>query len=424
MRHSELASQWRHMACYIAMPALLICMTAKVFADSLSFNDALALALRDAPKLMVNAARIDAAREAAIPSGELPDPKLVLGIDNLPINGPDRYSLTSDFMTMRRIGVIQEVPNSEKREARTVAARWRVDVAQAEMRIARLDVLRETAIAWIARDSIEHQLVRIDDLFNENRLFGAAVRAQLAGGKGMTADVVVPRQEAAMIGDRRDEMLARRSQAIASLRRWIGAAAEAPLQGSSPDWRNTRDKLVQDLHQHPELQAFDPKEQVLNAEIAEAKAAKKPDWAIELAYQKRGPQFSDMATLQVSFDLPVFPGSRQDPIIAARLAERAGLDADREATRREHVAKLESDLAEYERLTKTLKRQLEVLLPLADEKTNLAMADWRGGKGSLSVLIAARSERIDAELKAIQLAGERQQTAARLHYAYTEHAEE
>ena len=105
---------------------LLASIVGTAFAEPLSFDSALALAVRETPALRAEAAQVDAARHAAIPAGALPDPKLVLGIDNLPIEGPDRFSLTRDGMTMRRIGVMQEFPNDAKRGARVAAARGRV----------------------------------------------------------------------------------------------------------------------------------------------------------------------------------------------------------------------------------------------------------------------------------------------------------
>ena len=36
-----------------------------------------------------------AAREMGVAAGQLPDPVLKLGINNLPISGPDKYSATS-----------------------------------------------------------------------------------------------------------------------------------------------------------------------------------------------------------------------------------------------------------------------------------------------------------------------------------------
>jgi outer membrane protein TolC len=246
------------------------------------------------------------------------------------------------------------------------------------------------------------------------------VRARFAGGAGRAPETVAPRQEAALIEARRDALAARRRQAIAALARWIGPRAQDPLQGSVPEWAIERDALAQALHRHPELTVFEPKARVLDAEVAEAQAGKRPDWALELAYQKRGSQFSDMATVNVSFDLPVFTATRQDPQIAARQAERAALDAERETVQREHAAMLETDLAEYQRLARAVVRQRAVLLPLAAEKAALALAAWRGGAGELTDLVMARRERIDAELAAIALEGERRQMAARLHYAYGE----
>lgn len=407
-----------HRGCYVILAVSLTNFASAIHAESLSFDDALALAVREAPLLTVNAAQLDAARQAAIPAGELPDPKLALGVENLPVEGADRYSLSRDFMTMRRIGLMQEFPNRAKRDARTAAARGRVEVAVAETEIARLTVLRETAAAWIARDTVEQQLARIDALLDENRLLDAAVRARLASGTGMAIEAVMPRQEAAMIDERRDELRARHDQAIAVLRRWIGTAAESPLAGTAPDWPISHESLMHGLHQHPELAVFVPKTRVLEAEVAEEQAAKKSDWALELAYQQRGSQFGDMVSLQVSFDLPLFTASRQNPQIAARRADQSALDAEREVTLREHAAMLEADLADYHRLTNAVKRQREVLLPLVDEKVTLALAAWRGGKGSLTELIAARRERIDIELKTIALEGERLQLAALLHYSY------
>lgn len=391
-------------------------------AGALSFDAALALAVSETPALRAEALQIDAARQAAIPAGELPDPRLALGIDNLPVTGADRFTLGRDFMTMRRIGVMQEFPNAAKRGARVDAARGRIAQTEAQTRITRLNVLRETAVAWIARDTVERQLAQIEGLYRENRVLDAAVRARIAGGKGNALDAVTARQENAQIDARRAALDARRQQAIAALKRWVGPRAADPLAGTPPEWDITRTALEHALHNHPELRIFDPRGRVLDAEVAEARANKKPDWALELAYLKRGSQFSDMAMVQVSFDLPAWADRRQNPKIAAKLAERDSLDAEREAVLREHLAMLETDLAAYQRLGSDVARQRDVLLPLAHEKVALAEASWRGGKGDLVDLVAARRERVDAELMLIALEGERREMAARLHYAYSEPA--
>ncbi len=396
-------------------------------AETLSFNTALELALHAAPLITANEAQTDAARQAAIPAGELPDPQLALGIDNLPVEGTDKFNLSRDFMTMQRIGISQTFTNPYKLDARIAVADGRIALAEAQTRLTRLQVLQETAVAWISRDTIEHQLIRLSSLEHENRLLERAVTAGFAAGKGMATDLLIPRAEAARLAERRDELLSRRSQAIAQLKRWIGTAASQDLSGTIPDWPINSEALSHGLHRHPELDLFDPKTRILDAEVDEAKAAEIPDLALQLAYQRRGMAYSDMVSLQVSVDLPVFSGSRQRPKLEAKLLERNALEAERNAALQEHTAMLESALAEHQRLSNAIKRMQDSLIPLAKQKTDLTLAAWRTNKTDLTALIGARQEQSEAELKQIALEGERQQLAAQLHYTYSqqilEHAE-
>lgn len=389
-------------------------------AAGLSFDEALELALHQAPIIAANEAQLEAARQSAIPAGELPDPQLALGVDNLPIQGSESFSLSQDFMTMQRVGLSQAFPNLAKLDARVAAAEGRVALAEAQTRLVRLQVLQETAVAWVNLEAIDRQLARINELEDENRLFERAVRARFAGGSGMASELLAPRLEAAQIAERRDGLESSHAQAVAQLKRWIGEPANQPLTGKAPDWPINRETLSHGLHRHPELDLFDPKTHVLDAEVAEAKADKIPDWALQLAYQRRGPAYSDMVSLQVSVDLPMFAGTRQQPKLEAKLSERAALQAERSATLLEHAAMLEATLAEHRRLSNAVKRAREILIPLAEEKVSLTLAAWRSNQTDLPSLIDARKERIDAELKAIALEGEQKQLAARLHYTYSE----
>ncbi|OPD95905.1 hypothetical protein AO991_28130, partial [Pseudomonas aeruginosa] len=149
---------------------------------SLSLDDALRLAERNAPSLLAQNEKRAAARSAAIPAGALPDPKLNLGLQNVPIEGDDRFTTNRDFMTMQMVGVMQEVPNRDKRKARMETAQAAVERADAEAGVERLQVRSASAQAWIAAYTLQRKLALFDDFFRENRLLAASVRARLAGG--------------------------------------------------------------------------------------------------------------------------------------------------------------------------------------------------------------------------------------------------
>jgi len=399
---------------------LLLLQVPVSLAQVLTLDDALSAAVREAPVLRANTALVEAAQYATVPAAEMPDPKLVLGLDSLPIEGDDRFSTGADFMTMQRIGLMQEFPNPAKRKARSEQANAQIDVVRADERVQRQTVLRETALAWIARYTWELQLAQVTQLQSENTLFDDVVRARLAAANGTALDALMPQEEAAEIAALHDEVTAGLAQSIAQLRRWIGAAAELPLSGGAPQWPISSEELRNQLHQHPELLGFESQERALDADIAAARADKDPDWDVEFAWLERGSDYDDMVMLEVRVDLPVFPGSRQNPAIASQQAKRRALDADREASVREHTAMLEAEVAEYQRLQQADRRYSDVLLPLADKKVALTLESWRNGTGTLTEVLGARRARIATRLQAINNTGALYQSAARLHFAYVD----
>jgi hypothetical protein len=148
------------------------------------------------------------------------------------------------------------------------------------------------------------------------------------------------------------------------------------------------------------LRVYDAEARVLDAGVAEAQAARRPDWGIELGWRHRDDRFGDMVMMRVAVDLPLFAARRQIPEIAARQAERSALAADRDAARRAREAELAADLAEYDRIEAT--------------------ADWLAGRTELAMVVAARLALAETRLRAVALDGQRRAQAARLHYAYAD----
>src|SRR5258708_16154096 len=88
---------------------LVICASAwSQTLPPLTLAETLKLAASQSRQLAAQDAAVAAARQMSVSAGQLPDPVLRLGVDNLPVNGPDRFTPTADFMTMRPLHVIQE----------------------------------------------------------------------------------------------------------------------------------------------------------------------------------------------------------------------------------------------------------------------------------------------------------------------------
>lgn len=406
----------------LLLSSLLLAVAGLARAEPLTLDAALDLARRQAPDVALQAASVDAAQAASAGAGRLPDPKLTVGIDNLPVSGADQWSVTRDSMTMQKVGLMQDVPNGGRRRAEADIARAAVARARAEQRVRLLEIQRDTALAWLERYFVERRGTLLDGLQRENGLFADAVEAQLAGGRALPADALVPRQEAAEIADRRDELAGAIARSKALLRRWIGAAADEPLAGDPPAFPLQPEHLRAHVHEHPELAVFVPMTQMAQAEVHAAEATKRPDWGVELAYGRRGTVFGDMVSLQFTVGLPLFARARQDPAIEARRQALNRVEAERDVMLRDHTADLETDLVEYDTVSRQLARMRELRLPLARQKVDYQFASYRGGKGDLTAVLGARRELIELELRQLELEGQQAAVAAKMHFVYGEGA--
>src|SRR5216683_5488193 len=84
----------------LAALAITLASTANALAQSpLTLEDAQRKAIERSRMLVAQDSAITASREMAVSAAQLPDPIAKLGVNNLPVNTEDRFSLTRDFMT-------------------------------------------------------------------------------------------------------------------------------------------------------------------------------------------------------------------------------------------------------------------------------------------------------------------------------------
>src|SRR5215210_4360760 len=108
--------------CLRAAALAVALLPALASAAALTLDRALELALDRSAAVLAARAGLVSASEAARATGQLPDPTLRAGVDNLPLAAGERFSTGRDSMTMKRIGIGQEWMSAEKRAARRAAA--------------------------------------------------------------------------------------------------------------------------------------------------------------------------------------------------------------------------------------------------------------------------------------------------------------
>jgi len=389
----------------------------------LTLAEAQRRAIERSTALKAQDAAVSASREMAVAAARLPDPVATLGINNLPVDGPDAWSVTGDFMTMRSVGLMQEFTREDKRRARAERFEREADKSAAEKTARLTSIRRDTALAWLDRYYVEAQLEILDAQTRQARLEIEAAETAYRAGRGALAEVLAARGALVSLDDRASELARRRSAARIALARWIGDAADLPLAGRPAIDAVDVDprELDSELEHEPQVAMLSSQERVADAEVKEAQSNKKPDWTVQMMYSLRGPSFSNMISVGVSVPLQWDQANRQDREVAAKLALLDRARAEREDMLRARAAELRALLAEWQSDRGRRVRYERELIPLAVERTQATLAAYRGSKASLTDLLLARRNEIDVRLQALQLEMDTARVWAQLAFAFPGH---
>ena len=404
-----------------ALGLLVPLMVPLMAAEPVSLQQAQQLAVARSRQLPAQDAIATAAQEMAVAAGQLPDPVLKLGVNNLPVTGPDRFSLTRDFMTMRSIGVVQEFTREGKRKARTARFEREVEAAQAARQLVLATLQRDTAVAWLERFYQERMRALLSTQRDEASLQIDAADAGYRGGKGSQADLFAARLAVAQIEDRMAQAERQIETAKAQLARWIGPDGSNPL-GAPPALDTVRlhpDDLETQLAHHPQIELLLKKEAMAQADADVAQAAKQSDVSVELMFNQRGPAFSNMVSVNVSIPLQWDQKNRQDRELGAKLAIVESVRAEREEALRAHVAEALATLQEWRSTRDRLGRYDTSILPLTLERTRAALAAYRGATGALTAVLEARRGEIDMRMERLRLEMESARLWANINYLVT-----
>jgi len=193
----------------------------------------------------------------------------------------------------------------------------------------------------------------------------------------------------------------------AELARWIGASADLPLAAIPSDRQldHSTESLVAAVPDHAPLAPVVAQLAAAQTDVELARAEKRPDWSAEVSYAQRGPDFSNMVSLEFRVGLPLFPKYRQDPLIAEKLATVRAQEAMRDGEIRMHTAEVRAAVAQWHLGRERLAHYATDLIPLARDRSRAALASYSAGRGDLRTAIDALTQEINTQLDEVQLEG-------------------
>lgn len=404
--------------CQLSVLAALVFGSTFVRAQStgLTLNDALQLSLQRSSLTKAADASIQASREAAVKADQLPDPMLKAGIENVPVNGADRWSTSSDSMTMRRVGIEQQWVSADKRAARSERAQRAVEMEEGNYLASVAQVRGEAAKAWINVFYGQRTLALYRAIEKETAEDLIAVQAAHRGAKATAADVVQVQLALSQAQDatRKSEQELKNSRL--ALSRWIAMPVESVAESMPPLVSHVPNLSVEELEKyHPMILTARRVITFADADTTVAARERRPDWSIEAGFSQR-PQFSNMVSVGISIPLPVNRSQKQDRDIAEKSALGTKARLQYEDALREIQTEIQSLSSTLESANERLAQLKAQLLPPAAQQVELATAAYRAGTGSLSAVFNAKKMLLEKQLQIAELEKEAALTWAKLEH--------
>lgn len=262
-------------------------------------------------------------------AGGLPDPQIVLGIDNVPVNDPkfDRYLATSKV-----IGFKQAIPNRAARNNKTAMQQNQSNQQRliAAYQLERLKAVFTHKLIELEKVNQLEQLLK--DQLNLYQLMETDLRGQLEAGHsvyGRFAEIDVERSE---IEQRLNDLKAERVYIRETLIELVETVPDVSLpEIKARHWVRSETPLYPTSISQQEISINDSK-------IHIAKADFKPSYGLQALYKQRESSQSfdgdDWFSLQASISVPLWSRSNQTPkLTAARAAKQSAQFAHEQSTR-------------------------------------------------------------------------------------------
>lgn len=403
-------------------------------------------AQRNDPWLAGNRHTQDAYQSRSIAAGTLPDPKVNIGLANMPL---DTFDFGQEGMTQFKVGVSQMFPRGEslalrQQQLELIASQYPF---QREDRKAKVAVT--TGQLWLDVYKAQESIALIESnraLFEQlSDIAQASYSAAL--GKSRQQDIVRAQLEVTRIDDRLNVLEQQLDTGTQRLSQWtshyfVGEFSNdirldssggemklaTPLPAINllhPELYVERQLQPQTLFEyfshHPSVDAIEKSIQASSKGIELSKQKFKPEWGVNAGYGYRaddpmGNERADLFTIGVSFDLPLFTSDKQDREVQAAVSQTESVKTRKWLRLREMMAAFGATKAQLLRLDQRQHRYRTELLPQMKDQSDASLSAYTSDDGDFAEVVRALIAELNAQLDDLSIDVDIQKTKLQLNY--------
>ena len=393
-------------------------------ADNLTLQQAEQIALTSEPGLISQNWQVRSEMEKAVADGQLMDPKIQIGLVNLPT---DSFDFGQEAMTQLKVSYLQQFPAGNTLDLKQQKTNLKSELTQSKMANRNLTILKDVRLAYL---EIYYWEQARQTILKNKQLFAQlvdTVQSLFSVGRNNQQDLI-----RAQLGlSRLDDRLLKIEQKImiqrSKLSRWLGIQNSLQTLASVlPELPPVKlldnfDSLSEHFQVHPKIQQIDKQIKINRKDIQLVNESLKPGWGLNVSYGFRdddpmGRDRADFVSAAVTFDLPLFSANRQDRKRLSKEHEYQSLKSKRSALLRQLIAELQQEIANESSLLKRQELYSKLMLPQAKQQTEASLLAYQSDRGNFSDVMRAYMDDLNANLDSKRIAIDRRKAQAKILY--------
>lgn len=352
--------------------------------DFVSLQHAL---LQENPRLKAMESEAEMVRHKIVQSSSLDDPRLKLGVNNLPA---DSFSFDKEDMTSKEIGVSQMIPLWGKRSAKGLIMTLEYQKALERVRLERLNTLH-----MLRKNLYELIEVRVSkEIFKQIKedlkMVIESETALSKTGMGSLEGVINANIETLMTDEEIIILEQKESELLQEIHYLVGKNVDVNIKDINPEVVEMDMKTIrQCIDDNPAVKMLQYEKQISEEQIKLKKLEYLPDMEIGASYMQREngamENRADMVSGMVSFNIPLRLTAK-DAMVQEMNEKYQSAGSAMQDKRNELEARAESLLFKMNKWKKIMVLYSDRLVPQAEFSLKSALASYRTDGGLTSVI--------------------------------------
>jgi outer membrane protein TolC len=407
-----------------------------VSAEELSLQQAVEKAVSQDDWLISSQQKENAIRALSQGMTALPDPKINVGLLNMPT---DSFDFNQEAMTQFNVSISQMFPAGDT--LRLTGEKYAAQGDQMPlMRDNRRAMLAmEVSNLWLTAYSYEESI----KLVKQNRTLFEQLHEVVessyssAYGRAKQQDLVRSELELIKLDHRLTQLSQAKENALKKLSQYIlptmadqnTADQDITLKTTGEPIMVTPSNILSSnslalaarLSLHPLVRIVDVQSNTAQIDKAIAEQKYKPEWGVTLGYGYRGDDLSgkdraDLASIAVSVSVPIFSSSRQDAQVKAASLQVESFLSEKQLVLNELMAKYRVLTSDITLLDQRIRLYQTKLLPSYRESAQAMLNAYTSNDGVFSDVVQARIATLNAHIELLNIRIERFKRLAELNY--------